>query len=578
MKLSKAFLLLKNRGPGAFINKVKERMDPPSPIEFCLDVPAANGSCGNYLEVIGWAFSKLGAIESIGVFLNGRLIGNAEYGFERPDVAAALPSIAPLECGFGNLFPLEAGAFESGKPVKLQVRLKDNLGNQHDVTRRVFINLDSKATVQHATLNLPDLANAEVIPMLANSVVSVVIPTLNAGDEIAVLLSSLKSQEGCEKIEIIVVDSGSKDGTIATAETYKAKVIQIPQEAFSHSATRNLGAEAAGGNYVLFMTQDALPGSRRWLYEMVSALQNSEAVAVSCAEAPREDVDLFYRFTSWSHNCYMDISGQDKLLSWPEEEDYLSVRKNCQLNNVACLIEKAVFDKYRFQRNYAEDLDMGIRLARDGYKLAMLGSNPVIHSHNRPAYYHLRRGFVDSVSVSKLFRDLRLHRIESLDGLIGEAVTSYRALNLFVEALSEQPENTMKTADFVSLVNESLSAAFNSAGDGTERYKPAYNKYVDEKYTNFLLANSAGLWKPTNNLPLHNGNFARDLRALIGQVNKYVNECHEYADPQLITEFSETVFKVHAFNLGACMAGYFVNNSGSKTAGGDLFDELERGI
>src|SRR5262249_13233287 len=73
------------------------------------------------------------------------------------------------------------------------------------------------------------------------------------------------------------------------------------------------------------------------------------------------------------------------------------------LSDVACLINKEVFAKYRYRTNYAEDLDLGLRLVRDGYKLAFLGSSRIIHSHNRPPHYHLKRAYVDNVFLAQIF-------------------------------------------------------------------------------------------------------------------------------------------------------------------------------
>lgn len=55
-----------------------------------------------------------------------------------------------------------------------------------------------------------------------NVAVSVIIPTYNAGKTFNNLLSALYNQEKVEK-EIIIVDSGSTDGTVLTAKTMGCK-------------------------------------------------------------------------------------------------------------------------------------------------------------------------------------------------------------------------------------------------------------------------------------------------------------------------------------------------------------------
>src|SRR5205823_8776375 len=102
----------------------------------------------------------------------------------------------------------------------------------------------------------------------ANKAVSVIIPTKNAGVDFSPLLSMLKNQEGFKHIEIIIVDSGSTDQTLKIAREFAATIIEIAPAEFSHSYARNLGAERATGDYVLFMVQDALPPSVTWLQEL----------------------------------------------------------------------------------------------------------------------------------------------------------------------------------------------------------------------------------------------------------------------------------------------------------------------
>lgn len=59
--------------------------------------------------------------------------------------------------------------------------------------------------------------------------VSVVIPTLNAGQEIERLLDSLFNQT-CPPDEIVVIDSSSTDNTQTLAKSYpKVNLITIPK-------------------------------------------------------------------------------------------------------------------------------------------------------------------------------------------------------------------------------------------------------------------------------------------------------------------------------------------------------------
>jgi glycosyltransferase involved in cell wall biosynthesis len=58
-------------------------------------------------------------------------------------------------------------------------------------------------------------------------------------------------------LEIIVVDRQARTKTAATAAECGAPVIEIQKDSFSHSSARNLSAQAASGEYLLFTVQDA---------------------------------------------------------------------------------------------------------------------------------------------------------------------------------------------------------------------------------------------------------------------------------------------------------------------------------
>jgi len=83
--------------------------------------------------------------------------------------------------------------------------------------------------------------------------VSIIIPTYNEEAYLPRLLESIEAQE-CADCEIIVADNSSSDRTRAIARAHGARVVRggIP------SAARNRGAEAARGEYLLFVDADTV--------------------------------------------------------------------------------------------------------------------------------------------------------------------------------------------------------------------------------------------------------------------------------------------------------------------------------
>ena len=229
-----------------------------------------------------------------------------------------------------------------------------------------------------------------------SSNVSVIIPTFNAGEQFYDLIYRLKHQNDIDSVEIIVVDSGSTDKTLSICKEFQVKVIPIPQEQFSHSYARNLGASKANGEILVFITQDALPSSEYWLRGFISPIVKEEAVAVSCGEIPPKHADLYYKICSFLHSQYLGSLDEIRSLNTTDMSDLASLHKNASLNDVACAIAASVFEDFQYRGDFAEDLDLGCRLIKKGFYLKHLHSIKVIHGHNRTIDYYFGRGVLET--------------------------------------------------------------------------------------------------------------------------------------------------------------------------------------
>ena len=87
--------------------------------------------------------------------------------------------------------------------------------------------------------------------------ISVVIPTFNAGPYVAEAIESALAQtDPC--FEIVVVDDGSSDGTLDVVRRYEARVRILAQENKGAAVARNNGIAHARGHYIAFLDADDL--------------------------------------------------------------------------------------------------------------------------------------------------------------------------------------------------------------------------------------------------------------------------------------------------------------------------------
>lgn len=109
--------------------------------------------------------------------------------------------------------------------------------------------------------------------------VSVVIATYNSEKTILECLESVAAQRyPRNSIEIILADGGSRDGTLALAKTFGARVIRVPKDKQGAEYNRAIGAHAAKGELLLFLDHDNVLPHPEWLQRMVMPLRQDKTI------------------------------------------------------------------------------------------------------------------------------------------------------------------------------------------------------------------------------------------------------------------------------------------------------------
>lgn len=271
------------------------------------------------------------------------------------------------------------------------------------------------------------------------SKVSVVIPTLNAGPEFEELLKKISAQEGDFDREILVVDSGSTDGTVELARRYGATVHQIRREEFDHGATRNRGISFARGEYVALTVQDAVPLDERWLATMVENLEKDERVAgVYSRQIPRGESSALTRVLI-NDLATASLERREQFAKSPEHYRKMPPKKRRRLavfDDVSSCLRRSVWEELPYEKtDFGEDIRWGKKVVEAGYKIVYEPRSAVYHSHERGAMYDLRRYYKDQRVLLELFElELVPNLAFLLPAVFRSSVHLYRLLRQDKEA------------------------------------------------------------------------------------------------------------------------------------------------
>lgn len=132
---------------------------------------------------------------------------------------------------------------------------------------------------------------------------SIIIPTLNAQSEIGNLLQSLHSQTVVPN-EILVIDSSSDDETVSICKQFNGVDIRvIKREEFNHGGTRHLGVELMLGDFILFLTHDAIPANDQYIKNLIAPLVSDEKIAmVTGRQVPKKNARRYVQLVQ-EFNC-----------------------------------------------------------------------------------------------------------------------------------------------------------------------------------------------------------------------------------------------------------------------------------
>lgn len=229
--------------------------------------------------------------------------------------------------------------------------------------------------------------------------VDVVIPTYKPDEKLLVILEKLCNQT-VKPNKIILINTEQKylENLFRGKKLdYLNKILEIHHISiweFDHGSSRNLGAEHSEADYLLFMTQDAVPLDDKLIENMLASYSDEKVCSCFARQVSEETATLAEEFS--------------RKFNYPEESCVKSLEDKKRLgvktyfcSNACAMYKREIFCRLgMFPKDmiFNEDMVFAHKVIESGYKIAYAADALVTHSHNYTNMQQFHRNFDIGVS------------------------------------------------------------------------------------------------------------------------------------------------------------------------------------
>ncbi len=198
--------------------------------------------------------------------------------------------------------------------------------------------------------------------------VSIVVRAYNEDEHIEKLLLGIQAQS-LRNVEVVLVDSGSTDDTVAIAQRYGVKLVSIAKHEFTFGRALNLGCAAASGDICVFASAHVYPVHACWLERLVEPFLKSEQVVLSYGRQRGNHLNKYSEhqiFARW----------------FPPESVF--PQKSYFCNNANCAIRRSAWETQPYDETLTglEDLAWAKEAQAKGGLIAYVAEADIVHVHD----------------------------------------------------------------------------------------------------------------------------------------------------------------------------------------------------
>jgi rhamnosyltransferase len=241
-----------------------------------------------------------------------------------------------------------------------------------------------RATRQHAGQQRRDRGSR--ILSIAPSV-AIVIRAKNEARFIGDVLDAVFQPTALRPRQVVVVDSGSTDGTLDIVRAFPTILIEIKPHEFTYGFALNLGVAHVDTEIVVTISAHSLPANPDWLRQLIQPFRQPRVAGVYGRQLPRSNATV------------LELMGM-RLTGVLSDRPKLLERKPL-FSNANGAFRRSLWLEHPFDESIggAEDIAWVRSMQERGYLIAYEPTAAVYHSHGEPLIKHLRRASRDIPTV-----------------------------------------------------------------------------------------------------------------------------------------------------------------------------------
>jgi len=263
--------------------------------------------------------------------------------------------------------------------LALLQRLEDGgIRPESDAEQMVLDTLVKKGFIERSRSTLADLAQ---LPR-----VSIIIPVKDRADDLRTCLTSLSSLDyPSDRLEILVVDDGSRDATPEVARELGARLIASGAVGGGPALARNKGAMVASGEILAFIDSDC-SAAEDWLADLIPAFNDEKLAAVGGWVDGMHQGSALDRYEAVMSSLNL---GRREMAGGAGGDTFYLPSCNLLLRRDAFIAAGG----FRTELQVGEDVDLTWRLRDAGWTIRYLPCGTVYHAHRSRLWQFMKRRF-----------------------------------------------------------------------------------------------------------------------------------------------------------------------------------------